>query len=225
MIRTRILCFAGLAALALAGPALAEIAYPVDRAGTAGQWAIWYDADGFGAGDQGAVFRRGVSWPVADGGPIQGLDPHYAYLLMVRSEPPAIDERLQAIAYPCPESPDFAASTLATTCTAAVRSAAELVAAVRNEAATRKAAVLAAYGIQSPSDQTRALALLIAERGGQQVGEADADWLNDLGAVGLDYLDAIDDRAAEIEAWIIAHPGEIPAIGDAEWPALPVAWD
>jgi hypothetical protein len=39
----------------------------------------------------------------------------------------------------------------------------------------------------------------------------------------VDHLDAIDAAAAQIVAWINAHPGELPDIGDAQWPAAPSA--
>ncbi len=219
---TTLLCAAAAVSAAIAGPT-ADLT-PQQRLGAT--WTIWLDPDGDGP-DAGGVFRRDMQWgrdlnaageyvelPCATEGPC------YTWLRQVRTEPPAIDSRLQQIAYPCPESaPDLAAESLATVCTATVRPEADLLTAVRNEQATRQTAALAAYGIASPTDQTRAIGLLLAERAGQTISADDDMWLDGLGAVGLDCLDQIADRATEIQAWVVGNPGQVPALGDAEWPS------
>lgn len=46
----------------------------------------------------GQIVGRNRTWPVADGGPIQGQDPDYVYLLQVSTAEPDYDSRLYQIA-------------------------------------------------------------------------------------------------------------------------------
>jgi len=209
------------AALAASLPALAAITYPVDVPGTAGQWAIW-DTQASAGHPTGQVFRRNIAWPVADGGPVPGLDPRYVFLRMTRVEPPVIDSRLQEIAYPCPEVADIQANTLLTTCTASVRPPADLITAVENAAQARIEAAVGALGIRNPADLLRGVALLEAARRGTVLTEPQSAWLQALGAAGVEYVDQVRAAQAVIAAWIASHPGEIPDLGESVWPPLPV---
>jgi hypothetical protein len=191
------------------------ISYPVDRAATARRWTFWRLSTS-------EVVSRNLDWPVADGGLVPGLDPDVVPLLQVTVPAPPIDSRLQVLVQGLPVV-DLDASEIRTGASAQLRPAAELVAAVRSEAGVRKSAALAAYGVDSPTDQTRAIALLLAERQGQTLTEGQDAWLTGLGVVGVDQLDAIDAAADALIQWIADHPGELPDIGDTAWPVAPVA--
>jgi hypothetical protein len=204
------------ALLSGAGAAAAGITYPVDREATRGRWAIW-DLQ------TASAFRRGADWPVADGGPIPGLDPRYAFLLQVLIEPPTIDSRLQEIAYPCPEVADLTAATLTTTCTATVRDPAALRSAAENAAQARISEAMGLLGLRDPADQVRAIGLLLQARQGVVLNVAQEAWLAGLGVAGVEYIDQVRAKQAEIDAWITAHPGQIPDLGASVWPPLPRA--
>jgi len=75
----------GAVALLVAAISAAEITYPVDVANT--QWAVMDN-------DNGEIIKRRAAWPVADGGPIPGLDPRYVYLLHIDAAQPDYDSRL-----------------------------------------------------------------------------------------------------------------------------------
>lgn len=203
-------------ALFAASTARAEITYPVDVDATAGRWTIWDTQTG-----QPLLQHR--NWPVADGGPVPGLDPRYAYLLEVRDEPPEIDTRLWVIEYPCPTVADVAGNTLTTTCDAELRPGDELKGAVKNVANERINEAIEMYGFTDPGDYARALALMQAARNQQVLSTEQEEFLDGLSIVGLDYIDSVRAVQAEIETWIDEHPGQAPDIGDAVWPPLPTA--
>lgn len=220
------LIVAALAALA-AGPVLADLptchlpdavaatCVHVDRDATAGQWVLWHVAT--------STPTRGRTYPVADGGPIPGMDPAYRMLLGIRVEPPEIDSRFQAIPAQCPEQVDLAVGTLTTTCTATVRNPADLKGAVDNAAGERIAAAMSILGLRDPADQIRALGLFNAWRHGQTLTADQEAWLTALGNAGVAYVDAVREVQAAIETWIDQHPGQIPDVGPAVWPPLPSA--
>lgn len=186
----------------------------VERDATAGQWVLWHVPD--------STAVRGRTYPVADGGPVIGMDPAYRWLLAVRHEPPEIDTRLQIIPYPCPESADLTTGILTTTCTAQVRPAAELHGAVANAAQSRISEAMGAIGLRDPADQIRAIALLHAARSGAVLTSAQETWLAGLAQAGVEYVDAVRVVQGDIDAWIDAHPGQMPDIGPAVWPPLPM---
>lgn len=64
------------------------ITYPVDVENT--RWAILYSPTG-------EIVARNKVWPVADGGPIQGQDPDYVYLLQIKAAQPEYDPRLYTL--------------------------------------------------------------------------------------------------------------------------------
>jgi hypothetical protein len=204
-------------ATALATPALATITYPIDVDATRGQWALVRQAGG-----TWTVFRRNADWPIADGSAVTGMAADYRWVQQVRIEPPEIDSRLQEVIYPCPEVIDVVAETLTTTCVATLRPVPELVAAVTDAAQQRIIEALTLLGLQDPTDLWRVVAMLTAERAGQTLTAEQDAWLDDVGAVARAYVDAVRARQAEITAWVEAHPDQVPSIGPAEWPPLPV---
>jgi hypothetical protein len=211
---------AGLLAALLLGalffaPAQAAITYPVDREATREQWALVQKVDGVWT-----VFRRDADWPDAEGRPVP-VPPDYAWVHQERVDPPEIDSRLQDIIYPCPEVIDVVAETVTTTCTAVLRPQAELVSAIENAAQDRISEALDVLGLRDPSDLWRVVALLTAERAGQVLTADQSSWLDDVGEAARAYVDAVRARQSAIEAWVIAHPGQVPAIGPDEWPPLP----
>jgi hypothetical protein len=205
--------FAALAAL-LAAPALAQITYPVDVAGTAARWTIWDT-------ETEQPLHEHRNWPRADGGEIVGLDPRYVYLLEVpRVEPPELDTRFWTLA--CSgRVPDFAAATIGVTCAPEVRDASALKSAVENIAQGRIQAAIDAYGLRDPADQLRALSLLQRARDGYVLSEAQDEWLRGVGIVGIEYIDAVRAVQDSLGVWIDEHPGAVPDTGDAAWPPLP----
>lgn len=198
----------------LAAAAVDYPATPEEVSATLGRWTIWDTQDN-------VPFRRHISWPVAEGGPIPGLDPRYAFLLEVAELPPEIDGRLQSIPVPCPETIDLAEHTITTVCTAQVRPAAELRAACENEAQRRIRAALDAYGLHTLSDSVLAIALLQAARKGQVLTADQEAWLDAVSAVGLAYIGEVREAQSALDLWIDTNPGEIPDIGPLSWPALP----
>lgn len=186
----------------------------VDRDGTAGQWTLWHLADSTAVRDR--------IYPEADGGPVPGLDPGYRWLLQLRIDPPEIDTRFQQVVYPCPATPDLAAGTITTVCTASVRPPADILTAVGNAAQQRITEAMDALDLRDPADQIRALGLLQAARRGAALTAAQEAWLDALGDAGIDYVDSVRVVEAAIVAWVAAHPGQIPDVGAGVWPPLPV---
>lgn len=191
---------------------------PIDPAATAGQWTLWDTQPA-----PGHAFRRHADWPSVSGNPLPGMDPRYLWLAEQRVDPPSIDSRLQTIPYPCPETVSLTAYTITTTCEAQVRPAAELHGAVANAAAERIEAALAAIGFSDPADLVRAFALVQARAQGQTLTAAQSDWLAALAGAGIEYVDQVRAVQASIDAWIDAHPGQLPDIGPSVWPAIPGA--
>jgi hypothetical protein len=190
------------------------IEYPVDRVNT--RWTFWRLSTE-------TVVSRDLVWPDKDGGPIPGLDPDVVPLRQVPAPQTPIDPRLQVLVQAASPVVDLDASTIAPAVTVALRPEQELIDAVRSEAGRRKQAALTAYGIAEPADAYRAVGLVEARANGQVLTAQQADWLAGVRIVSVDHLDAIDAAAAQIVAWINEHPGELPDIGDAQWPAAPSA--
>jgi hypothetical protein len=187
----------------------------VDVTATAGHWVLYRSSTGTTVRDR--------SYPVADGGPVPGLDADYHWLLAHLIEPPAIDSRFQEIAYPCPEAPDLTAGTWTTTCAATVRPPAQILGAVHAIASERIGAAIGTAGLSDPSDQYRAIGLLQRQVAGQTLSEDQAAWLASVGTTSIEYVDLVRRREAEINAWVADHPGQIPDVGAAVWPPLPSA--
>jgi hypothetical protein len=199
------------AALALcAGAASATIDYPVDVSGTAGRWALLHVSSG--------VLTRHRTWPVADGGPVPGLDPAYVYLLSSRAEPPDYDSRLQA--YQCTEVIDVPGNRLTTTCVAPARPAQDLVLAVGNVAGDRVDAALRCLGYDS-ADVVRMVGLLSARVSGRTLSAAQAADLAGFQAAAVEYVDLVRQAETDLVGWVLANPGLVPDVGEAAWPPLP----
>ena len=96
------------------------ITYPVDPAS---RWAV------FQVSTQQIIIRNAV-WPVADGGPIPGLDPDYVYLLQITDTKPDYDSRLYQLV--ADEEVDVAANTIRRTWSTAPRTLEDRLTAAEN---------------------------------------------------------------------------------------------
>jgi hypothetical protein len=110
-----------IAAMLVAGFALAEITYPVDVAGT--RWAVLDMTTG-------QVIARNKAWPVADGGPIQGLSSNIVYLLHKTQIAPQYDTRTHTLN--SIETVDAEANTITKAYQAVARPVPEVVVAAQN---------------------------------------------------------------------------------------------
>lgn len=104
------------------------ITYPVDTENT--RWAVYQASTAL-------IIARNKVWPVADGGPIQGLDPDYIYLLEVVDAQPAYDARLYSLNRI--EGIDIDANILHSTWETAPRALEEVITAIENEESAQMA--------------------------------------------------------------------------------------
>jgi len=177
------------------------------------RWTVWNTVT------ETAVVRD-RPWP----GPLNELplmDPGLVLLKQVPGPTLIYDSRIEVPVYPAIEVADLEASTIYKRNSLSLRPEAEIIAAVSAEAEQRKANALIAAGVSSPVDQSRALSLLLAARSGQTLTAQQEQFLGGLQTVGIDMLDAIDAKAAEIIAWVQANPGDALRsldLSDSVWP-------
>lgn len=193
------------------------LSYPIDYAATRKRWTLWDPTANNGAG---AAIVRDRDWPNTAGTAVAYDPPHLLHLLQITAPVQEYDSRLRAAVYPAEDVVDLDAQTIYRRYATPLRPPEELIAAVSAEAEVRKTAALEAAGVRSPGDPLRALSLMLAERQGATLTEAQEAFLDDLRVAGIDLLDAIDAKAAQIIAWIGAHPGEEPDISEAVWPTV-----
>jgi hypothetical protein len=193
------------------------LTYPIDYAATRKRWTLW---DPLAANGAGAAIVRDRDWPNTAGTAIAYDPPHLLHLLQIQAPYSEYDSRLRAAVQPPRDVVDLDAQTIYRAYDTPLLPEAAIITAIRSEAEGRKVAAMESSGIRSPTDQTRALALLLAERGGQTLSAAQMAFLGDLRVTGLDSLDAIDATAETIVQWVLDHPGEEPDISEAVWPVI-----